>query len=205
MRICLRPFRVNLINSYNSAPVPYNIVQYLMKMGEDVTVHRNDTITVDEARALEFDHLVISPGPGNPDSAGISLDLIKDSAGKKPVLGVCLGHQAICEACGGKIVRARQLMHGKQSEIIIDDNNPIFKGMDKKIKAARYHSLIAERSTLPESIEIIAVEEKGEVMAVRVRDTDVYGLQFHPESILTPNGNVIIKNFLNMKGSHYND
>lgn len=192
-----------LIDNYDS--FTYNLYQMVAEVNPDVKVVRNDEITCDEVEKLDPEYIIISPGPCYPKEAGICEELVLRFMKTKKILGVCLGHQAICEACGGKIVRARQLMHGKQSEIIIDDNNPIFKGMDKKIKAARYHSLIAERSTLPESIEIIAVEEQGEVMAVRVRDTDVYGLQFHPESILTPNGNVIIKNFLNMKGSHYND
>ncbi|HNX58827.1 MAG TPA: bifunctional anthranilate synthase component II/anthranilate phosphoribosyltransferase [Spirochaetota bacterium] len=183
---------VLMIDNYDS--FTYNIVQYLMKMGEDVTVHRNDAITVDEARALEFDHLVISPGPGNPDSAGISLDLIRDSAGKKPVLGVCLGHQAIGQAFGAKIISAKKIMHGK-ADMIHHDGKTLFKGLPNPLRVIRYHSLAIDEKSLPPEFEVSARSSDGEVMAIRHRKYRVEGVQFHPESIGSEEGMKLLANF----------
>jgi anthranilate synthase/aminodeoxychorismate synthase-like glutamine amidotransferase len=176
------PPRLLLIDNYDS--FTYNLVQAFLVLGADVRVHRNDEITVEAAEELAPTHLCISPGPGTPAEAGVSKDLIGAFAGRIPVLGVCLGHQALVEVYGGAIVRAERLMRG------------IFAGLPNPFKAGRYHSLIAKRETVPESLEVTAWTEEGEVMGVRHRSLPVDGVQFHPESILTPDGPRLLESFL---------
>lgn len=160
---------------------------------------RNDRITIEDIKGMSPSHLVLSPGPGYPKDAGILEQAVRELKGRMPILGVCLGHQGICEAFGGTISHARKLMHGKQSSIEVNNQSPLFKGLAPRIQAARYHSLAAEEGNLPGELEIIAKDsEEGEVMAVQHREYPVYGLQFHPESILTPDGKQILGNFLSL-------
>jgi anthranilate synthase/aminodeoxychorismate synthase-like glutamine amidotransferase len=187
------PPRLLLIDNYDS--FTYNLVQAFLVLGADVRVHRNDEITVEAAEELAPTHLCISPGPGTPAEAGVSKDLIGAFAGRIPVLGVCLGHQALVEVYGGAIVRAERLMHGKTSSVL-HDGRGIFAGLPNPFKAGRYHSLIAKRETVPESLEVTAWTEEGEVMGVRHRSLPVDGVQFHPESILTPDGPRLLESFL---------
>ncbi len=186
---------VLLIDNYDS--FSYNLFQLVGTINPDIKVIRNDEMTVEQIEALHPECIILSPGPGRPSNAGVCMEAAGYFAGKVPVLGVCLGHQAICEAYGATISYAKQLMHGKQSDIEIDTDCPIFNGLPKVIKGARYHSLAAVESTIPDELKIIARTDDGEVMGVKHRDYDIYGLQFHPESILTPLGIDIIKNFLN--------
>jgi anthranilate synthase component 2 len=183
-----------LIDNYDS--FTYNLYQQIGQYRQDITVVRNDAVTIEEIRAMQPDRIVISPGPGTPSQAGICEDVIMAFRGEIPILGICLGHQAICESYGGKIVSAKTLMHGKQSTVTPDTESKIFKGMDHPVKVARYHSLAADAGTLPEELTVTAQTEDGEIMAVEDRKRNVYGLQFHPESILTEEGNQIIENFL---------
>ena len=184
-----------MIDNYDS--FTYNVYQYIGSLYPQIQVVRNDEITIDEIRNLQnLEALVISPGPGYPDSAGISKEAIKTFGKEIPVLGICLGHQAICETLGGKITYAPQLMHGKQSVVKLDDTSVIFKGLPREIPVARYHSLVADKNMIPESLHITAVDEKGEVMAVQHKTLPIYGVQFHPESIMTPDGKGMIQNFL---------
>lgn len=183
-----------LIDNYDS--FTYNLYQQIGSIYPDIKVVRNDMITLDEIAKLAPEALVISPGPGYPSEAGISVDAIKRFAGKIPILGVCLGHQSIAEAFGGKIVRALEPKHGKASMITVNNGTPLFKGMPEKIKAARYHSLIVEKTSLPECLEVIAEDEDGQIMALRHKELAVYGVQFHPESVLTDLGKSMISNFL---------
>jgi anthranilate synthase/aminodeoxychorismate synthase-like glutamine amidotransferase len=185
--------RLLLIDNYDS--FTYNLVQAFLVIGADVRVHRNDQITVDEARELEPTHLCISPGPGIPGDAGISEDMIRAFAGKIPVLGVCLGHQALIEVYGGSIVRAERLMHGKTSPVL-HDGRGIFAGLPSPFNAGRYHSLIAERGRIPEEFDVSAWTAEGEVMGVRHKSIAIEGVQFHPESILTPDGPTLLASFL---------
>ena len=185
--------RVLLVDNYDS--FTYNLYQYLCELGASVTVVRNDAITVEEARALAPDFLVVSPGPGVPRDAGISIELIRALGPTTPVLGVCLGHQAIAEAFGGVITRAPELMHGKASPIH-HDGTGVFEGLPSPFSAIRYHSLCAAPEAVPESLEVTARSDSGVVMGVRHRDYPVYGVQFHPESILTEHGKDLLRNFL---------
>lgn len=188
-----------MIDNYDS--FTYNLYQYFGEIYSDIKVVRNDCITIEEIEKLSPEAIVISPGPGYPKDAGISVDVIKHFSGKLPILGICLGHQSICEAFGGKIVKADELMHGKSSRISIDSSSPLFKDLPKDIEAARYHSLIAEHSSLPECLEATAFDTAGQIMAVQHKEHPTYGLQFHPESVLTADGKIIIRNFLmNVKG-----
>ncbi len=187
-----------MIDNYDS--FTYNLVQYLGELGEDVRVYRNDEIQLDEIEALNPDRIVISPGPCTPDQAGISVAAIKAFAGRIPILGVCLGHQSIGQAFGGKIVHAREVMHGKTSPIN-HANLGVFHGLSNPMTATRYHSLVIDRSTLPECLEITAwtCHEDGsmdEIMGVRHRELNVQGVQFHPESILTQHGHDLLRNFI---------
>ena len=190
-----------MIDNYDS--FTYNLVQLIGGLNPDIKVVRNDAMTAAEIKALAPSHIILSPGPGYPKDAGVCEDVIKKLSGKFPILGVCLGHQAICEVFGADITHAKKLMHGKKSTMLIDTKSPIFTGLPDKIEAARYHSLIAERDTVPETLSVIAQDETGEVMAVKHRDFDVYGLQFHPESVLTPMGDIIIRNFLSIGGKSH--
>ncbi|OVE76921.1 anthranilate/aminodeoxychorismate synthase component II [bacterium F11] len=186
-----------MIDNYDS--FTYNLVQYLGELGQKLKVYRNDVITVDSVRYLKPSSIVISPGPGRPEDAGISVDVIKEFSGKIPILGVCLGHQAICYAFGGKIVQAKRLMHGKTSEIL-HDKKGVFAEMPQRFSATRYHSLLAEPSSIRNEFEISAKTSRGEIMGVRHRRLRcVEGVQFHPESILTEVGKKLLKNFLKMR------
>ena len=189
--------RILLIDNYDS--FTYNLAQYLGELGAELAIHRNDALTVEEAEGLDFTHLVISPGPGNPGQAGISTELIRRVAGKRPVLGVCLGHQCIGEAFGAKVDLAPRMMHGKTSPIE-HDGKSIFREVDSPFEATRYHSLIVDEKGLPECLEISARTREGEVMGIRHREHPVEGLQFHPESIMTRAGMALLKNFIERTG-----
>ena len=182
-----------MIDNYDS--FTYNLVQYLGELGEDVRVYRNDQISVAEIEKLKPDHIVISPGPCTPNEAGVSVETIQKLGGQFPILGVCLGHQSIGQAYGGKIVRAKQLMHGKTSMIHHADKG-VFSGLPNPFEATRYHSLVIERSSIPEVLEITAWTDDGEIMGVRHKTLTVEGVQFHPESILTQYGHELLANFL---------
>ena len=185
--------RVLVIDNY--ASFVYNLVQYLGALGAEPIVHRHDAITTDEAAALEPDAVLISPGPGRPEDAGMSTSIIRWAAGRIPVLGVCLGHQCIGAAWGGNVIRAPEVMHGKTSRIHHEEAG-VFAGLPSPFEATRYHSLLVERSSLPEEFEVTASTEDGLVMGLRHRDLDVEGVQFHPESILTASGHDLLANFL---------
>ena len=182
-----------MIDNYDS--FTYNLVQYLGELGETVQVFRNDEISLEQIEALAPDRLVISPGPCTPNEAGISVAAIQRFAGKIPILGVCLGHQSIGQAYGGKIVHASQLMHGKTSDIR-HAGSGVFRGLPDPLTATRYHSLVIERTSLPACLEVTAWSEDGEIMGVRHRELPVEGVQFHPESILTQRGHDLLANFL---------
>ncbi len=182
-----------LIDNYDS--FTYNLVQAFLVLGAEVDVRRNDAIRVDEAFAMDHSHLVISPGPGTPREAGVSLAMIEAFAGRRPILGVCLGHQALVEAFGGRVVRAGRLMHGKVSPVS-HDGRGVFAGVPQGFAAGRYHSLIAEPATLPDAFEVSARTAEGEIMGVRHKTLPIEGVQFHPESVLTPEGPRIMANFL---------
>ena len=187
-----------MIDNYDS--FTYNLVQYFGELGADVQVHRNDKITIAEIEALNPDHIVISPGPCTPNEAGISLEVIKHFAGKKPILGVCLGHQSIGQAFGGKIIHARKIMHGKTSPIF-HDNKSVFKDLNNPVQATRYHSLVIEKASLPDCFEVTAWTQNDdgsidEIMGIQHKTLPIEGVQFHPESILTEQGHALLKNFL---------
>ncbi len=182
-----------LIDNYDS--FSYNLYQYIGTINPDIKVIRNDAYTCQEIEAVNPSHIVLSPGPGRPSDAGVCKETIAHFKGKIPILGVCLGHQAICEVFGATISYAKQLMHGKESETFVDTTCAIFKGLDEKIKVARYHSLAALEEGFPECLEIIAKTEDKEIMAVKHKEYDIYGLQFHPESILTKDGMKMLENF----------
>ena len=182
-----------MIDNYDS--FTYNLVQYFGELGADVHVHRNDKITIEEIADMQPSRIVISPGPCTPNEAGISVEVIKQFSGKMPILGVCLGHQSIGQAFGGRIVRAKTLMHGKTSMIHHLDQG-VFRGLHNPLQATRYHSLVIERESLPDCLEITAWTEDDEIMGVRHRTLDVEGVQFHPESILTDQGHELLANFL---------
>jgi anthranilate synthase/aminodeoxychorismate synthase-like glutamine amidotransferase len=188
---------IAMIDNYDS--FTYNLVQYLGELGADVRVFRNDEITLDELEALAPAHIVISPGPGTPDDAGITLALIARFAGRVPLLGVCLGHQAIGQAFGGKVVRAGRVMHGKVSRIRHDASG-VFRSVPDDFIATRYHSLVVERETLPDCLAVSAQSEDGEIMGLRHRAYAVEGVQFHPEALLTEHGHRMLQNFIEGRG-----
>lgn len=188
--------RLLLIDNYDS--FTYNLVQAFLVIGAEVLVHRNDEISIEAAQALKPTHLCISPGPGAPSGAGISMKMIERFAGEIPVLGVCLGHQSITEVFGGKVVRAGRLMHGKTS-LVSHDNKTIFQGLSQPFQAGRYHSLIAQPQSLPAELEVAAQTAEGEIMGIRHRTLMIEGVQFHPESVLTPEGPTLLENFLKLK------
>lgn len=184
-----------LIDNYDS--FSYNLVQLIGSMAkEEIKVIRNDEMRVEEVERLSPAYIILSPGPGKPEDAGICEDVVRKMQGKCKILGVCLGHQGICEAYGAKITYAKELMHGKQSLTEIDTKEEIFKGLPKQIPVARYHSLAAQPESLPDCLKVIGTTEDGEIMAVRHKEYKIYGLQFHPESVLTPDGEKILRNFL---------
>jgi anthranilate synthase/aminodeoxychorismate synthase-like glutamine amidotransferase len=188
----MRP-KILLIDNYDS--FTYNLVQAFLVLGAQVDVRRNDAISVDEALALEPTHLVISPGPGTPQDAGVSMRMIQSFTGRIPIFGVCLGHQSLVEVFGGKVVRAARLMHGKVSPIR-HDGNGLYAGIPQDFAAGRYHSLIAAPDSIPSVLEVTARTAQGEIMGVRHRSLPIEGVQFHPESVLTPDGPILMANFL---------
>jgi len=185
--------RVLVVDNYDS--FVYNLVQYLGELGADPIVRRHDAVTLDEAAKLAPDAVLVSPGPGQPEDAGVSVEMIRWAAGRIPVLGVCLGHQCIGAAWGARVERAPQVMHGKTSQIH-HDGTGLFSGLSSPLEATRYHSLIVEESSLPDELEVVATSDDGLVMGLRHRDLDVEGVQFHPESILTEDGHNLLSNFL---------
>jgi para-aminobenzoate synthetase component 2 len=188
----MRP-KILLIDNYDS--FTYNLVQAFLMLGALVDVYRNDAITVEQALALESTHLVISPGPGTPRDAGISMRMIQAFTGRVPILGVCLGHQSLVEVFGGKVVRAGRLMHGKVSPVL-HDGRGVFAGIPQDFQAGRYHSLIAAPDSIPSVLEVTARTAEGEIMGVRHKSLPIEGVQFHPESVLTPDGPILMGNFL---------
>lgn len=185
-----------LIDNYDS--FSYNLYQLVGELNPNIEVVRNDALTVAELEAMQPEVIILSPGPGRPADAGICEEVALKLSGKVPILGVCLGHQAICETFGGVVTYAKELMHGKSSMAKVDTECPIFKGLPEEVRVARYHSLAAEEDALPECLQVIARTADGEVMAVKHREYPTYGLQFHPESILTPEGRTMLKNFLDI-------
>lgn len=187
-----------MIDNYDS--FTYNLYQMVGAIHPDVKVIRNDTMKVEEIAALDISHIILSPGPGKPEDAGVCIQVAKQLAAKCPILGVCLGHQAICSAYGAKVSYATKQMHGKKSMVHVATGNTLFQGMAPFIEVGRYHSLVVERNSIPDELLMIAETQDDEVMGVKHRDYDLYGLQFHPESILTKNGAQIIENFLQETG-----
>ena len=190
--------KILLIDNYDS--FTYNLVQAFAAKGAEVLTIRNDAITVAEARAIEPTHLVISPGPGRPDDAGVSLEMIAAFAGSIPMLGVCLGHQCLVQHYGGEIIRAERLMHGKTS-MVTHDGGSLFEGMSQPFEAGRYHSLCADATCLPAELAITAKTDRGEIMGVRHKTMQLEGVQFHPESVLTPEGDTLMANFIRQEQS----
>ncbi len=185
-----------LIDNYDS--FSYNLFQLVGEICPDIKVIRNDEMTVQEIEELSPDKIIISPGPGRPEDAGIIIEAAKTVCRKIPTLGVCLGHQAICAAYGAKVTYAKKLMHGKQSVIEFDSECPIFRGIEKNAPVARYHSLAADPDTIPECFSVTAVADDGEIMAVQHKDFPIFGVQFHPESIMTPDGKIMLSNFISL-------
>ena len=188
-----------LIDNYDS--FAYNLYQQAAAIRPDIRVVRNDAVTAGVVEQMQPSHILLSPGPGYPKDAGVCEDVIRRLGGRIPILGVCLGHQAICEVFGARIVHAKRLMHGKQSTVTLDPDDPLFRGLEGQVTVARYHSLVAEPDTLPDCLVVTARDGNGEIMAVRHKTRPVYGVQFHPESILTPRGDTILKNFLSTHGA----
>ena len=186
-----------LIDNYDS--FSYNVYQLVGSVCEDIQVIRNDEMTIDEIEKLAPSHIILSPGPGRPADAGICEDVIRHFGGKVPILGICLGHQAICEVYGATITYAKELMHGKQSVAKLDEKSVLFHGIGPEMTVARYHSLVAAPESMPDCLKVTAVTADGEVMAVEHKEFPVYGVQFHPESMLTPEGKRILENFLAKK------
>lgn len=186
-----------LIDNYDS--FSYNLYQLVGEMDPDIRVVRNDEINLEDIRALRPERIILSPGPGRPENAGITMDAARELGPEIPVLGVCLGHQAICAAFGATVTYAEKLMHGKQSKVRFDADCPLFCGCPEEALVARYHSLAAEASTIPGCLKITAVTRSGEVMAVQHKTYPIYGVQFHPESIMTPDGRIMLKNFIKEK------
>ncbi|MGN1148975.1 MAG: anthranilate synthase component II [Lachnospiraceae bacterium] len=185
---------VLLIDNYDS--FSYNVYQLIGSINPDIKVIRNDEMTVEEMEALAPEAIVLSPGPGRPEDAGVCTEVIRRLGSKIKILGICLGHQAICQVYGATITYARQLMHGKQSEVLVEKDSRLFEGMGESILAARYHSLAADQDTIPDCLRVTAKTAEGEVMAVEHKEYKVFGVQFHPESVLTPEGKKIVENFM---------
>ena len=184
-----------MIDNYDS--FTYNIVQYCLELGADLKVIRNDELSVDEIEKLNPEKIIISPGPATPNEAGISLDVIDKFKEKKPIFGICLGHQSIAQSFGGEIIRAKNMMHGKTSQIDVLNHNEIFKNLPDEFRATRYHSLTVNKNNLPSNIEVLAYsKDDNEIMALKIKDLPIYGVQFHPESIMSEYGYEIIDNFL---------
>jgi anthranilate synthase component 2 len=188
---------VLMIDNYDS--FTYNIVQYCRELGADLRVIRNDEMTVEEIAGLGAEKIILSPGPSTPDEAGVTLEVIERFAGETPIFGICLGHQGIAQAFGGEVIRARNMMHGKTSQVKVTEETPIFRELPKEFRATRYHSLVVNPENLPERIVPTAVStDDGEIMALQIRDLPVYGVQFHPESILSEYGHEMLDNFLKL-------
>lgn len=183
-----------LIDNYDS--FSYNLYQYIGEINPDIKVVKNDELSVDEIKKLKPDRIILSPGPGRPEDAGMIIEAVKKLGGEIPILGVCLGHQAICAAYGAKVTYAKQLMHGKQSEVKLDKNCLLFKNCPERAKVARYHSLAADDTTVPDCLAVTAITGEGEIMAVQHKAYPVFGVQFHPESIMTPDGKIMLNNFI---------
>ncbi len=183
-----------LIDNYDS--FSHNLYQLIGEIEPDIKVIRNDEMTVEEIKELNPDHMILSPGPGRPEDAGIIVEAVKTLGRDIPILGVCLGHQAICAAFGAAITYAKELMHGKQSDVKFDINSPLFNGCPRIAPVARYHSLAADAETIPKELKITATTAEGEIMAVQHKEHPIYGVQFHPESIMTPGGKQMLKNFI---------
>lgn len=183
-----------MLDNYDS--FTYNLVQYFGELGQDVVIKRNNETTVEEIEQLNPDFICLSPGPSKPDNAGITIEVIKHFAGKKPILGVCLGHQAIAQAFGGNIIKAKQTLHGKTS-MIQHNNTDVFAGLPNPLQVTRYHSLAADADTLPDCLEVTATASDGEIMGIRHKTLNISGVQFHPESVLSQNGYDLLQNFLN--------
>lgn len=184
-----------MVDNYDS--FTFNLVQYLGELGEELCVHRNDQITLEEITQMKPDLIMISPGPCTPNEAGISVPIVEHFSGKIPILGVCLGHQSIAQAFGGKVIRAERIMHGKTSPVF-HDGKTLFKGLPSPFQATRYHSLMVEKASLPACLEVSAWTEEGEIMGIRHKDLLVEGLQFHPEAILTEHGKELLRNFIEL-------
>lgn len=185
-----------LIDNFDS--FSYNLYQLAGSIDPDIKTVRNNEVTADDIRRMKPSHIIISPGPGKPSDAGNCIPIIKELAGEIPILGVCLGHQSIVEAFGGNVIHAGKLVHGKAETIEINNEHPLFKGLGKTFQAARYHSLAAEKESMPDCLEILGMSSDNEIMAIAHKEFPVFGVQFHPESIMTPQGDVILKNFLNI-------
>ena len=185
-----------LIDNYDS--FSYNLYQMIGELSENIKVIRNDELTVSEIAALAPEKIILSPGPNRPENAGVTMSVVKSISKSVPTLGVCLGHQAICAAFGATITYAKALMHGKQSVVTLDTSCPLFKGLNKRECVARYHSLAADATTLPKELKVTAATDDGEIMAVQHIDYPIFGVQFHPESIMTPNGRQMLKNFIEL-------
>ncbi len=183
-----------LIDNYDS--FSYNLYQLIGEINPDIKVIRNDELSVEKIKELKPERIILSPGPGRPEAAGVMIDVVKELGKEIPILGVCLGHQAICAAFGATVTYAKKLMHGKQSVVTFDEECELFRGCPKSAPVARYHSLAADKDTIPKELKVTAVTEDGEIMAIRHAEYPVYGVQFHPESILTPDGKTMLENFL---------
>ena len=183
-----------LIDNYDS--FSYNLYQMIGAVNSDIKVIRNDEMAITQIEELSPDRIIISPGPGRPENAGIIIDVVKELGKEFPILGVCLGHQAICSAFGATITYAKQLMHGKQSKVTFDTDSLIFRGLEKNGLVARYHSLAADASTMPDCLKVTAITDDGEIMAVQHTKYNIFGVQFHPESIMTPDGKKMLENFI---------
>jgi len=188
---------VLMIDNYDS--FTYNVVQYCRELGADLTIIRNDELTIDEIKDLNPDKIILSPGPATPDDAGVTLDVIKEFADTKPIFGICLGHQSIAQAFGGEVVRAKNMMHGKTSQVIVDKETSIFKDIPEEFRATRYHSLTVKEDTLPTSVIATShSKDDHEIMSLEIKDKPIYGVQFHPESIMSEYGYEMLDNFLKL-------